>query len=86
VNSEVTIEGRSTTLISVSDFVGNLGNNPLLQKPIEIVSSQVETIQPVVNGGASADVIKFTVKAQIAQSAPEPTVVPASAPVAGGAR
>ena len=41
--SDVTIEGQSTTLIALSDFVGNLGNTPLLQKPIEIVNSQVET-------------------------------------------
>ena len=40
--ASVTIEGRSTTLIALSDFVGNLGTNPLLKKPIEIVNSQVE--------------------------------------------
>jgi type IV pilus assembly protein PilN len=45
--NEVTIEGRSTTLIALSDFVGNLGASPLLQKPVEIVSSQVETVPPV---------------------------------------
>ena len=38
----VTIQGRSTTLIALSDFVGNLGSNALLVKPIEIVNSQVE--------------------------------------------
>ena len=32
----VTIEGRSTTLVALSDFVGNLGSNKLLLKPIEI--------------------------------------------------
>ena len=40
--SDVTIEGRSTTLIALSDFVANLGTNTLLKKPIEIVNSQVE--------------------------------------------
>src|SRR5204863_5282062 len=44
--SDVTIQGQSTTLIAVSDFVGNLGNSPLLVKPIEIVNSTVETVQP----------------------------------------
>lgn len=83
---EMTIEGRTTTLIALSDFVGSLGSSTLLQKPIEIVSSQVETVAPVVNGGASADVIKFTVKAQLAQPAPEPKVMPVAATVAGGAR
>ena len=41
---DVTIEGRSTTLIALSDFVGNLGTSALLKKPIEIVNSQVETV------------------------------------------
>ena len=40
--SRSTIEGRSTTLIALSDFVGNLGSSDLLRKPIEIVESQVQ--------------------------------------------
>jgi type IV pilus assembly protein PilN len=60
----VTIEGRSTTLIGVSDFVGNLGATPLLQKPIEIVDSQVE-VQKAANGQPEVEVIRFTVKAQV---------------------
>ena len=39
----LTIEGRTTTLIGLSDFVGNLGTNSVLQKPIEIVDSGAET-------------------------------------------
>ena len=39
---ELTIQGRSTTLIALSDFVNNLGTNPLLIKPIEIVNSEVD--------------------------------------------
>lgn len=75
---EVTIEGRSTTLIALSDFVGNLGSNPILQRPIEIVNSQV---QPASGTGANAvpELIQFTVRARInrpalpqgAQAAPE---------------
>lgn len=61
----VTIEGRSTTLIGVSDFVGNLGSTPLLQKPIEIVDSQVE-VQKASSGQPEVEVIRFTVKAQVA--------------------
>jgi type IV pilus assembly protein PilN len=84
VNNEVTIDGRSTTLIGVSDFVGNLGNTELLQKPIEIVSSQVETITGTGTGpqAANAEVIRFTVKATLAASA-----LPATPPGAraGGA-
>ena len=62
--SQVTIEGRSTTLIALSDFVGNLGGSELLLKPIEIVNSQV---QPAAGTGAQAtpDLIQFTVRAKI---------------------
>ena len=66
----VTIEGRSTTLIALSDFVGNLGNSAVLQKPIEIVSSQVEpgdaTKGAAGKGGAPMpDLISFVVRAQV---------------------
>jgi type IV pilus assembly protein PilN len=79
--SVLTISGRSTTLIALSDFVGNLGNSPLLRRPIEIVGSQVETVS---GGPASAppvELISFEVRAQIA------TTSPAAAPAAaqGGA-
>jgi len=66
----VTIEGRSTTLIALSDFVGNLGSSAILQKPIEIVSSQVEpgdaTKGAAGKGGAPMpDLISFVVRAQV---------------------
>lgn len=71
-NGSLTIEGRSTTLIALSDFVGNLGNTKLLQKPIEIVNSQVETAsantQP--KGAPPVETIKFTVRATLAGAAP----------------
>lgn len=62
--NQVTIEGRSTTLIALSDFVGNLAGGELLQKPIEIVNSQV---QPAGGTGAQAvpELIQFAVRAQI---------------------
>ena len=72
-NGAVTIEGRSTTLIALSDFVGNLGTTPLLQKPIEIVNSQVEsgsTRSQGGRGGTPVDLIKFTVRAQLATPSP----------------
>ena len=61
----LTIQGRSTTLIALSDFVGNLGNSALLMKPIEIVSSQVEALPAGGSTQGSVDVIKFTVRASI---------------------
>jgi len=73
-DTAVTIQGLSTTLIAVSDLVGNLGSTPLLKKPIEIVNTEVQTQQqqspqPQPGSGSgqpNVDLIKFTVKAQIA--------------------
>ena len=61
---QVTIEGRSTTLTALSDFVGNLGGSDLLQSPVEIVNSQVEQ---TAGAGAQAtpDLIRFTVRAHV---------------------
>ncbi len=78
--ADVTMQGRCTSLIALSDFVGNLGATGYFQKPIEIVDSQVES------GGAGAlELIKFTVKATFAPpvpAAPAPAAaVQAPAPV-----
>jgi len=77
----VTIQGRSTTLVALSDFVGNLGSGDLLKKPIEIVNSQVDsgrggTQQPV-------DLINFTVKAELAARAGGAAAAGGAAPAAG---
>lgn len=82
---EMVIEGRSTTLIALSDFVGNLGETTLLQKPVEIVSSQVETVQGTNAQTPAVDVIKFTVKAQL-KDAPAPGATPAKATAATATR
>ena len=79
--SGLTIQGQSTTLISLSDFVGNLGNTSLLVKPIEIVDSKVETVGGT-GPGSGVDLIKFTVKAQLAPSAKAAS----PAPTTGGTR
>jgi type IV pilus assembly protein PilN len=93
--NDVTIQGQSTTLISLSDFVGNLGTSPLLVKPIEIVNSQVESVSTTGQGGRrGTDLIKFTVKAQLVPNPKAPAPAPAkrgrgaapSKPPAGGAR
>ena len=79
--NEVTIEGRATTLIALSDFVGNLAGSALLRKPIEIVNSQV---QPAAGTGAQAtpELIQFAVKAQISP----PPGAAAAEPAGRGAR
>ena len=90
--NDITIQGQSTTLISLSDFVGNLGATPLLQKPIEIVDSKVETVAGTgPTPGPGIDLIRFTVKAQLVPpKGGPPVVVPGRAggpaPAAGGAR
>ena len=64
---QITIEGRSTTLIALSDFVGNLGSSDLLRKPIEIVESQVQPASTT-----APELVSFTVRAQInTPAAPE---------------
>jgi type IV pilus assembly protein PilN len=71
---ELTIQGRSTSLIALSDFVGNLGTNPLLIKPIEIVNSEVDAAaaqQQVRTAQPAVETIRFTVKAQVAGVAPK---------------
>jgi type IV pilus assembly protein PilN len=83
----LTIEGQSTTLIALSDFVGNLGQSPLLQKPIEIVSSQVATVSGTGPQAAPpVELINFEVKALVAMPGGPPGVAPvaatAAAPVA----
>ena len=62
----LTIQGRSTTLIALSDFVGNLGTSSLLKKPIEIVNSQVDAARNA--GPAAVELINFTVKAELAST------------------
>jgi type IV pilus assembly protein PilN len=62
----VTIKGLSTTLIGLSDFVGNLANGALLKKPIEIVDSQVDSGRAGGPNEQPVELINFTVKAELA--------------------
>jgi type IV pilus assembly protein PilN len=62
----LTIEGRTTTLIGLSDFVGNLGTNAVLQKPIEIVDSAADPDSGKgANGAAAPELIRFKVRASV---------------------
>ena len=78
----ITIEGRSTTVPALTAFVTNLGNSPLLQKPIDIVDAK-QDLASSPGQQASVELIRFTVRAQIAR-APAPAAPGAPAP--GGAR
>jgi type IV pilus assembly protein PilN len=82
----LTIQGQSTTLIALSDFVGNLASSDLLVRPIQIVNSQVESAQAGGQGRASVEVIQFTVRAGIKQPvAPPQPVAPRGRGAARGA-
>ena len=42
VGADVTIDGRTTTLTSLSDFIGNLEGSGAFSRPVEILNSEVE--------------------------------------------
>jgi type IV pilus assembly protein PilN len=71
-DSQVTLVGNSRTLVALSDFVGNLGGGSVLRRPIEIVDSQVQE-----GKGNAADLIQFTVRAQLNRPEPKPEQPPA---------
>ncbi len=54
--SELTIQGRASSLTALSDFVANLEQSPFFRRPVEILNSQVEP-------QAQGDLIRFAVKA-----------------------
>ena len=84
--TQITIEGRSTTLIALSDFVGNLGSTDLLRKPIEIVQSQVQAATGGRGGGAATpELVAFTVRAQLNTPAAPAAAAPARGRGARGA-
>ncbi|MGH9410818.1 MAG: PilN domain-containing protein [Vicinamibacterales bacterium] len=51
-----TIEGRTTSLTAISDFVTNLEGSRWFKKPVEIVDSAVDQ-------SAQGDMVRFTIKA-----------------------
>jgi type IV pilus assembly protein PilN len=81
----LTIQGRANTLPAVSDFVANLGESPILTKPLDLADTQVETLQAM-QGQPGIELYKFTVKASIdrvAAAKVEPAK-PGAAPAAPG--
>ena len=61
----ITLEGRTTTLIGLSDFVNNLGTNAVLKKPIEILDSGADTDKDTKTATIGPELIKFTVRAGV---------------------
>ena len=64
---EVTIQGLSSTLVDVSDFIGNLGAGDLFERPIQLIDSQVQDSNAREGG---AELIQFTVRARMAPLEP----------------
>jgi type IV pilus assembly protein PilN len=73
----VRIDGRTTSLTALSDFVGNLENSGFFARPVEILDSQVE--------GTEGDIIKFSVKAPFVAPVSTGASAGAAKPVAPGA-
>lgn len=54
--ADVSIEGRTSTLSALTDFVANLQNSQYFRRPVEIVSSSTETDQ-------QGELVRFVVRA-----------------------
>ena len=70
---DFTIEGRTTTLTGLSDFVSNLESSAWFKKPVEIVDSAVDQ-------GPNGDLVRFSIRATMLN--PE---APPAAPAGRGA-
>jgi type IV pilus assembly protein PilN len=74
-DKDFTIEGRTTSLSVLSDFVANLESSTWFKRPVEILDTQVDQT-------AAGDMVRFTVRATTQN--PEGPVAPA-APAGRGA-
>jgi type IV pilus assembly protein PilN len=69
---DVTLDGMTTSLTGLSDFVSNLETSVWFKKPVEIIDSQVQTNEK------TGDIFKFSLKVTIKNpDAPTPPVTPA---------
>lgn len=72
--NDFTMEGRTTTLTGLSDFVTNLEASPWFKKPVEIVDSSVDQ-------SPNGDLVRFSIRATMQN----PEAPPPAAPAARGA-
>jgi type IV pilus assembly protein PilN len=79
-SNEVLIEGRSTSLTSLPDFVANLEASGYFRRPVEIVSTQVESTR-----GAPDESMRFQVRAMFQQPGASAAPVAAANAAATGA-
>lgn len=71
---DFTIEGRTTTLTGLSDFIANLESSPWFKKPVEIVDSAVDQ-------GPNGDLVRFSLHATMQN----PEALPPPPPAGRGA-
>lgn len=57
--NDITVEGRCTSLNSLSDFVSALEASELFERPVEIIDSRVEPAS-----GGTPELIRFSVRAR----------------------
>jgi Tfp pilus assembly protein PilN len=72
----VQIEGRATSLTAVTDFVERLQNSGVFDRPVEIVTTSMETVD-------ESSVVRFAVKAQPAGTAAAAAAAAAAQPRKG---
>ena len=75
--TDVLIDGKSTTLTGLSEFVSNLEASGYFKRSIEIVDTKTETV-----GTPPSELIRFTIKATFQQ--PGDAAKPAAGAKAGG--
>jgi type IV pilus assembly protein PilN len=80
---EVSIDGRTSTLSALTDFIANLQNSVYFKRPVEIVSSATEA-------DAQGELVRFVIRATFVSSgnarAVEAAGAPGAAPAPGQGR
>jgi len=64
--NDITLEGRCTSLNSLSDFVSALEASELFERPVEIIDSRVEAATT-----STSELIRFSVRARQRAKAPD---------------
>jgi type IV pilus assembly protein PilN len=78
-DASVQLDGQTSTLTSLADFVGNLENSGYFVRPVEIISSEEQRGLAGQNG---LTLIRFSMKAQFVMPGQEPPVKPGTVPPA----
>jgi type IV pilus assembly protein PilN len=78
-DKEFTIDGRSTSLTALSDFVANMEGSKWFKRPVEIVDSQLE------QNPQAGDLVRFTIRAQF-ENLDVPPAAPGAKPAGAPAR